>query len=109
MAKTNIGVNIMDFPTVRIDIELDRMKHSIMIALLNQSKLLNETMQQAVDKYCTKDNLDNLMYTEVRRIMDEAIKEEVRLFFRNYSYGRAAIREAVQSHLNDCYPPIEKE
>jgi hypothetical protein len=92
----------MNVPIIRL--ELDRMKYSI-IAALNQHVLnIDDQVQKSIDQFATEENLGNIIQKIVREEINSAVTEEVQRFFRYSGLGRAAIREAVEQHMNDVYP-----
>ena len=86
-------------PIIRLEIE--RMKQTILQALPQHAVAMDEAVLSAIERYCTPENLDVVISGEVMRVIDAAVKGEVREFFLGTGAGRAAIREAVEQHLNE--------
>ena len=87
----------MEFPIIRIDVE--RMRHTLSVALMEHSSMLADEMQKAVSEYITDTNIKNVIHQQARQHIDAAVKEEVQNFFRYTGAGRAAIKEAVHQYL----------
>lgn len=85
---------------IRIDVEGMRQNlHSML--LLHQGQL-TEQMQAAVDEALNVERIDAMLRNEARRLVDEALKQEVGNFFR-YGKGRLALRDVVNSYLDERY------
>ncbi len=87
-----------------ISLEVQGMKHTMKLALMEHAALLDKSIQQAVEDYCTEGNIQAIVQREARLQPDAALKEEVRRFFDWSGQGRAAVREAVMEALNERYP-----
>ncbi len=87
-----------------ISLEVQGMKHTMKLALMEHAALLDKSIQQAVEDYCTEGNIQAIVQREARLQLDAALKEEVRRFFDWSGQGRAAVREAVMEALNERYP-----
>ena len=89
----------MNVPIIRLEVE--RMKHSILTALSEHSAQLDESIQAAVEAYCTPENINAVVRKTAMEALDAAVKEEVRNFFQWSKPGRQAVREAVIHHMNE--------
>ena len=89
-----------------ISLEVQGMKHTMKLALMEHAALLDKSIQQAVEDYCTEGNIDAIVRREARLQLDAALKEEVKRFFDWSGQGRAAVREAVMEALNERYPIV---
>lgn len=87
-----------------IKLEVERMQHSIQVALLDYHAQLSSEVQEAIERYCTKDNLQAIIDKEVRESIDMCVKAEVRDFFGYGREGRSVVREAIKAHLALQYP-----
>ena len=87
-----------------ISLEVQGMKRTMKLALMEHAALLDKSIQQAVEDYCTEGNIQAIVQREARLQLDAALKEEVRRFFDWSGQGRAAVREAVMEALNERYP-----
>ena len=85
-------------PIIRLEVE--RMKHAIMSALPEHAAMMDESVRQAIEAYCTPDNIGAVVQSAVQQHLDAAVKEEVRNFFQWSKPGRQAVREAVIDYLN---------
>lgn len=97
---------IRDVPIVKL--ELESMRHTLRTALLNHSALLNESIQNAVDAYCTPENLEHIIHLETNTVLTQVIKEEVKNWF-TYGEGRKVIKAAVIERLeqNTSYTALD--
>jgi len=80
------------------------MKHTVLTSLQQHSAEMDADVQQAVESYCTEENLIKIINEEVKREMDNAVREEVRNFFGYGKQGRRAVKEAILEHLKRTYP-----
>jgi hypothetical protein len=87
-----------------ITLEVDRMKHQIKVALLEYEGMLSQEIQDAVDAYCTPENVRNVVADAVKHTVDDSLKEELHHYFR-YGAGHHAllsvIRESLDHHIKD--------
>jgi len=74
------------------------MRHSIMTAITEQNMKFDEYFQRALDEACSPARVQDLMNFEVRKQLDDIIKQEVKTFFQ-YGEGRKTVREAVIEQL----------
>lgn len=87
-----------------ITLELQGMKHTIKAALMREVAAIDASVQAALERLCTEENVAGIVESEARRQIEEALKEEVRNFFRWNEAGRQAVRQAVHEHLERMYP-----
>jgi len=92
----------MEIPIITIQVE--RMRHTLQMALMEHSKLLGDEMQKAVDEAVQPEAIAYLMRKQVEEHLNLAVKEEVRRFFSYTGPGREAIKLAVYKHLEELYP-----
>jgi hypothetical protein len=80
------------------------------VALNKYILQLDETLQRALDAYCTPENLERVIRSETELVLDQIIKEEVRNWFV-HGEGRAIIKESVHKKLRDnvTYTPLDDE
>jgi hypothetical protein len=89
-------------PIIRLEVE--HMKYTMLTALTQHAALMDKSIQQAVEEYCTEENINAIVNREASAQLESALKEEVRSFFSFSGQGRAAVREAVIEALNERYP-----
>lgn len=89
------------YPVIRLEVE--RMKHSILVALSEHATTMDASVAKAVEAYCTQENIDRVVWSAAKEALDSAVREEVREFFRYSKPGRQAVREAVFEYLNRTY------
>ena len=68
------------------------------------SKWLDDAVRQAVDPVAIQATID----AEVRRCLNEAVKEEIQSFFKYSGNGRKAIAEAVKRHMDQYIKDTEE-
>jgi len=93
-----------------IKLEVEHMRHTMAIALSKYTAQLDETLQSAIEAYCTPENLERIIYEETNRVLGRVIKEEVQNWFV-YGEGRKAIKDAVEKRLgdNETFTPLDIE
>ena len=96
----------MNVPIIQLSIE--SMKHTLHTALTEHAALMDTSIQQAVEEYCTPENIDSVVKKAAMQALDIAVKEEIRNFFGFGRAGRAAVREAVVAWLDEAYPVPDK-
>ena len=87
----------MTFPVIRLEVE--RMQYAIKTALTQYEAQLDSDIQQAVDSYCTSENIQAVIHKTAVDEINHAIKTEIEYFFRSGN-GRHAIRKAVNDVLD---------
>lgn len=92
----------MNVPIIRLEVE--GMRHTMLTALTEHAAKMDYSIQRAVEAYCTPENIDAVVSNAARAALDDAVREEVRAFFRAGRAGRLAVREAVTHWLDDMYP-----
>lgn len=90
----------MQIPILKL--ELDHMRHSMAIALTEYTQRLDETLHQAVEAYCTPENLTRVINEQVEKTMGDVIKDEVRVWF-THGDGRKVIIAEVQRRLSEDF------
>lgn len=87
-----------------ITLEVEHMKHQIKTALCEYETMLSKEIQDAVDAYCTPENVRRVVADAVKRTVDDSLKEELHHYFR-YGAGHHAllsvIRESLDKHITD--------
>lgn len=96
-----------DLPIIRLEVE--RMQFGIYKALTEHAAQMDTSIRQAVEAYCTPENIDAVVKKSATEALDAAVKEEVRSFFGNNGAGRKAVRVAVINWLNDVYPDTDEQ
>ncbi len=91
----------MSMPIITLQVEA--MKCTIKAALLEHAAQMDQDIQAAVDAYCKPENIGAVVRQTALTEINEAVKEEVRNFFRYSANGRKAIREAVREHMERVY------
>jgi hypothetical protein len=99
-------MDIESMPIIRF--ELEGMKRTMVTALAQHQKLMDQDIQDAVNSYCTPENIKRVIHEAAFRALDHAIKEEVDKFFR-YGEGRKQIAEVIKEKLlkKETYGPLD--
>lgn len=84
-----------------IKLEVEHMKYAIQMMISKETAMLDESLKRAVEMHCTPENIDQIVLDTARQVINEAVKEEVRSFFKWSAPGRLAIKEAVEKHMNE--------
>lgn len=74
------------------------MRHAISVALLEHQHRMDEDVQNAINAYCTPENISFVVTNAAREALSHAIREEVRAFF-TVGNGRKAVAAAVKESL----------
>lgn len=98
----------MSIPVIRLEIE--HMRHTMMVALSQYTARLDENLRQAVEAYCTPENLARIIDDETHRVLDHVIREEVKNWFI-HGEGREIIKAAVEKKLKEgtTWTPLDPE
>lgn len=86
----------MNIPIIRLEIE--HMRETLCVALAEHRFMMDNYIKEAVDAYCTPENISRVVKESALKQLDIAIREEVEKFFR-YGNGRKAVSEAVEAAL----------
>lgn len=84
----------MGLPLFRI--QLEGVRETLTGAVVLHQESITKDLLAAVESYCSPDNLQKVLETEVNKVLGNIIADEVRSFF-TYGEGRAAVRDAVRS------------
>ena len=83
-------------PIIRF--EVTQMRHALMVALTEHSLRMDADFQNAINRFCTPENIAHVIDEAVNATLHGVIKEEVTKFFR-YGDGRSAVAKAVKEKL----------
>jgi hypothetical protein len=95
----------MNIPIIKI--EFESMRQSLRIAMTEQMVTMDSNIKEAIDKYCTVENLQYIINSEVMRSVNEAVKEEVQSLFKYSGAGRKAIREQIKKYADDVWVELD--
>lgn len=84
-------------PIVRLEVE--GMKSAILAAFTDQIISMDAMVKDAVERICSDNYLTKLIGEQAKQCIDEAVKDEVRAFFRYTAVGRLAINQAVAEYM----------
>lgn len=87
----------MNIPIIRMEIQ--GLKHNIAMMISEHQLKLDEHVKDAVDQYCTDENIKKVVMEATINALNQVMKEETESFFK-YGEGRKAISESVKSILN---------
>lgn len=82
-----------------IRLEVEGMKHSMVTALTEHHALISSEIVEAVERYCTKENIESVVRAAAHKALDSALREEVENFFRWPGKGREVVAAAVRAKL----------
>jgi len=97
----------MGIPIIRMEVE--GIRRTMVMALTEHAAQMDEDIKNAVEAYCTPENISRIIHEAAYRALDSAIKDEVTTFFR-CGPGRKAVAEAVKDCLltNKSYTPLDE-
>ncbi len=98
----------MNIPIIRL--ELQGMKHTLAMALTEYVTQMDADIQQAIERYCTAENLTQIIAETVQRTLDVVVQEEVKRFFE-YGEGRKVVAAAVKEKLlaRQTFTPLDED
>jgi len=98
----------MNIPIIRLEVE--SMKYQICTVLSDYAAQMDEDMRQAVEDFCTPENIQRIVKTTAGRVLEQTIREEVEKFFRCEGEGRKAIAAAVKESIlkKETYGPLDE-
>ena len=82
----------MNIPIMRLEIQ--GMKHALSVALTEHTVKMDADIQDAINKFCTSENVKKIIDEEVGRNLNEIFRESVRDFLLRGD-GRKTIEQAV--------------
>jgi hypothetical protein len=86
-------------PIIRLEVE--GMRHAINVALHEHHLDMDSSIQSAVDEFCSKENIDAIVKSQVKIVIEKIINEEFHSFFLNHSSPcREAVRRAIKDSMN---------
>lgn len=93
-------------PIIRLEVE--HMRHTMTVALSEYTAQLDSDLQEAIERFCTPDNLRRIIEDEASRTLDDVIREQVNNWFM-HGEGQKVIKQAVEQKLRDgtTYTPID--
>jgi len=98
----------VNMPIIRLEVE--SMKYQLNTMLSEYAAQMDADLKQAVEDFCTPENIQYIVKTTADRVMEQTIREEVEKFFRNSGEGRKAIATAVKESLlkKETYGPLDE-
>ena len=81
-----------------IKLEVAGMKYAIQTALLKHTAEMDEYVQQAVEAYCTDENIMRVVKTATTVALKDAIENAVSNFFK-YGNGQTVVQQAIDESL----------
>lgn len=88
-------------PIIRL--ELQQMRSTVHMALLEHQALMDEQIKIALDAALQPEAVQRVLSEAVRSSVNAAISEEVRSAFQYSGPGRKALREAVAQFMDERY------
>lgn len=93
-------------PIIRF--ELEQMRRTVSIALMEHQALMDEQIQIALDKALAPEAIQEILSTSVQSAVKSVLTEEVRRAFEWTNPGRSALRAAVEKHMATYFGPLEE-
>ena len=93
--RTKMAVNP---PIIRLEVE--RMKLGILRTVQEAGIAMDQAIAEAVEAYCTPENVAKVCYDAVKHAVDEVVRDEVTNFYR-YGEGRKAVRDLVRQRIDE--------
>ena len=105
-----LGGKTMNMPIPIIRLEIERMKQTIYAALTEYELQFDAMLKEALDSYCTEENIQAIVNITTQDTLNRVIKEEVRTFYE-HGKGREIIKEAIVKRLSDkkTYTPLDDD
>ncbi len=99
----------MNLPIPIIRLEVESLRHSMVMALSEYTLQLDADLQTAVAAFCTPTNLKRIIESEADRVLEQVIREQVKAWFTQ-GEGRAVIKAAVEQKLRDgtTWTPLDE-
>ena len=96
----------MTLPIIKLEIE--GIRNTIHVALMEQQLVMDEYIKESVDNYCQPENIRRIVQDAADKALTSAIQEEVKNFFWRGD-GRTAVAEAVKTSLlnRETYTPLD--
>ena len=91
-------MNATPIPIVRLEVE--QMKHSILMACSEYAVQMDADIQAAVEEACKPEHISAVIRKYAHEEIDNAIKEEIKQFYR-YGDGRKVVKEVVGAMLSE--------
>ncbi|MNQ58436.1 hypothetical protein D3C85_726420 [compost metagenome] len=89
-------------PIIRL--ELEGMRHSMLMAFSEHQGILEDEVRAAVENYCTHENLSLIIQAEAKRCLDAAVKRAIGDYF-SYGEGKESVKAAVLEMINKGESP----
>jgi hypothetical protein len=87
-----------NIPVIRLEVQ--GMKHTMMVALQQYQVNLDADIQQAIADYLTEENVSRVVRESVRSAIELVLREEVLKFYQ-YGEGRKMVQQIIQSSLGE--------
>ena len=88
----------MNTPIIRLEVE--SMKHAILIAFSEQTVKLDAQFKQALDEACKPSLVQAIITNAAKKYIKEALEQEVKSYFM-YGDGRKIIESKVKERLDE--------
>ena len=87
-------------PIIRIEVE--NMKQSIAHAFTEMQLSMDANVRNALEKFCTPENIDRVVSQQVETTMKEVIQQEIESFFK-FGPGRSVITKELRRKMSETY------
>ena len=89
----------MNIPIIRLEVE--NMRHTLAVAMSEYTLKLDDMLQDAINAYCTPENIKAIVYEEAHRQLHSIIQHSVREWFVYSDEGQKLIKQAVAEKLRE--------
>ena len=83
-----------------LKLELNSLKHTIQMTMSNQMDEITKYIQEATDKYCTEENLQEMIDQQVKESIDYTVKQVIENHYR-HGDGMKIIKETILRQLGE--------
>jgi uncharacterized protein with PIN domain len=91
-------MNADGFPVIRL--ELERMQMGIVTAITEHALQMDEQVKEAVKKFCTPENIQQILDAEVSRVLKQEIASTIDAYYK-YGNGRKVIADLIKKKLDE--------
>lgn len=91
-----------------IKLEIQGMKHTVMVALSEHHARISEEVQHALEQACSESNIRTIVALQVNAEVRKVMKEEIHYYF-SIGEGRDAIREMARQRLSAAIADAARE
>lgn len=87
-----------------IRMEVDRMRETVRQAIMLRQEAMNDELQRVVDAVVTEENVMTIIELNLRKEIEQSIRDELHAFFQ-YGAGKKAVRDTAMLALREVFFP----